>query len=71
MYAVSLALKESLGDAEVEVAVDDGLVGGVRLLSEGIEVEASAGASLEYWLKEQAAGAPESASSPRMEAASQ
>jgi F-type H+-transporting ATPase subunit b len=60
MYAVSLALKENLGDAEVEVTVDTGLVGGVRLLSEGIEVEASAGASLQRWLEEQAEGAPES-----------
>lgn len=68
MYAVSLALKENLGDAEVEVTVDNGLVGGVRLLSEGIEVEASAGASLEHWLEEQAAAAPTSPEPRPMEA---
>jgi F-type H+-transporting ATPase subunit b len=61
VYAISLALEESLGDAEVEVTVDGELVGGVRLLSEGIEVESSAGATLEQWLQIQAAGVPEMA----------
>lgn len=70
MYAVSLALKESLGDAEVEVTVDQGLVGGVKLLADGLEVEASAGASLESWLKERAAGVPAGEAASAMEAVS-
>ncbi len=54
LYAVSLVLKEALGDAEVEVLVDDALVGGVKLLADGLEVEASAGAALEQWFLDRA-----------------
>lgn len=52
LYAVSLVLKETLGDAEVELEVDTSLVGGVKLIADGIEVEASAGASLGRWFRE-------------------
>ncbi|KIG16825.1 Sodium-transporting ATPase subunit F [Enhygromyxa salina] len=50
--AVARTLRETLGDAQVELDVDASLVGGVRLIADGVEVEASAGASLRQWLRE-------------------
>ena len=52
LYAVSLVLEQILGDVDVELDIDTSLVGGVKLIADGIEVEASAGASLERWLRE-------------------
>ncbi|TPV96301.1 MAG: hypothetical protein B7733_05545 [Myxococcales bacterium FL481] len=58
VYAVSLALDEHLGDRKVRVVVDPSLCAGVKLLVGGLEIEASAGASLSAWLREPAAGPP-------------
>jgi F-type H+-transporting ATPase subunit b len=52
--AISLVLKESLGDVHVEIEVDASMVGGVRLVADGLEVEASAGASLARWFEHRA-----------------
>lgn len=56
--AISLALKESLGDVHVEIEVDPSMVGGVRLVAGGLEVEASAGASLARWFEHRAQHRP-------------
>ena len=51
---------EASRQIEVELEVDEALVGGVRLVFQDLEVEASAGAALQRWLSE-ATRAPEAA----------
>ncbi|PRP94857.1 ATP synthase F0 subunit B [Enhygromyxa salina] len=53
LHAVSRVLEQTLGDSQLELDVDSSLVGGVKLIADGVEVEASAGASLGRWLREQ------------------
>ena len=58
VQAVVVLLRQVLQDhCEVDAAVDPRLVGGVRFGIRDLEVEASAGASLQRWLSEQGDGA--------------
>ena len=52
VYALSMALKEELGDREISVSVDDSVRAGVILTAGGLEVEASAGVTLRRWFAE-------------------
>lgn len=52
--AVSLALEHALEGAQLGMEVDPSLVGGVKLIADGLEVESSAGASLARWFAQRA-----------------